>query len=96
MKNNTKTHKQVIINFITNWWTLLIFAGFFVGVHVWMIFAYIHQWGNPLDIGGLIFLSIIWSIIYILIGRRLLKNSRLPSKINKIFRKIFKSNDNNK
>ena len=93
---NRATYKRNIINFIINWWAFLIFIGFFVGIHVFVIFAYIHQWGNPLDIGGLIFVSIIWSIIYILIGHRLLKNSRLPSKINRIFRKIFKSNDNNK
>jgi len=47
------------------------FALFFGGIHIWMIFAYIHQWGNkPVDEVGLILFSIIWIFIYIFIGWR--------------------------
>ena len=55
-------YKQVKIN----WWVVIIFGG----IHVWMIFAYIHQWGNnPMDKAGLIVMSIIWIFCYIFIGR---------------------------
>ena len=45
-----------------NWWVFIIFGG----IHVRMIFAYIHQLGNEM---GFIILSIIWVFIYICIGR---------------------------
>jgi len=62
MENNSITYKRVKIN----WWLILIFAGFYV----WMIFTYIHQWGNnPLDKAGLIIMSVIWTFVYIGIGR---------------------------
>ena len=38
MKNSQETYKRVKIN----WWLILIFAG----MYVFVIFAYIHQWGN--------------------------------------------------
>jgi len=70
---NRAVYKQVK-NFIINWWIFLIVVGMIVGFHVWMIFAYLHQWGNnPIDRGGLIFLSLIWFFIYIIIGRKLIK-----------------------
>jgi len=60
--NNQEIYKRVKIN----WWIIIIFGGF----HVWMIFAYIHQWGNnPIDEAGLIIMSIIWFFIYIFLGR---------------------------
>ena len=42
MKNNRETYKRVKIN----WWLILLFLGVNGGLCVWMIFAYIHQWGN--------------------------------------------------
>ena len=60
--NNQTTYKRIKIN----WWVFILFGGF----HIWMIFAYIHQWGNnPIDKAGLIKVSIIWIFIYIFIGR---------------------------
>ena len=92
MENNQATYKRIIINFIINWWRFIIFIGFFIGCHVWMIFAYIYQWGmNPMDIGGLIFMSIIWISIYILIVRRLVKSNKLSSKTQKKLRKKSKN-----
>ena len=60
--NNQSTYKRVKIN----WWVFIIFGG----IHAWMIFAYIRQWGNnPIDKVGLIILSIIWIFVYSFIGR---------------------------
>jgi hypothetical protein len=60
--NDNTTYKRVIIN----WWFII----FFGGIHVWMIFAYIHQWGTkPLDKPMLMYMSIIWFFVYIFIGR---------------------------
>jgi len=62
MKNNQITYKRVKIN----WWVFIIFGG----IHAWMIFAYIHQWGtNPVDKTEPIIMSIIWVFTYILLGR---------------------------
>ena len=62
MENNRAKYKRVIIN-----WLVIILFG---GLHVWMIFAYFHQWrDNPLSKSGLIIMSIIWIFIYILFGR---------------------------
>ena len=46
-----------------NWWIILLF----VGINVWMIFAYIHQWGNnPIDKTGLLFISTaIWVMFFV-------------------------------
>ena len=63
MEHNIITYKRVKIN----WWVFILFGG----IHVWMMFAYIHQWGNrPIDETGLIIMSIIWIFIYILFGWR--------------------------
>jgi len=60
--NNQTSYKRVKIN----WWIIILFGGF----HVWMIFAYIHQWGNnPLNKSGFIIMSIIWFFVYIFLGR---------------------------
>ena len=62
MKNNHITYKRVKIN----WWIFILFGG----IHVWMIFAYIDQWGSkPIDKQGFIIISIIWIFIYLLLGR---------------------------
>ena len=55
--NNKATYKRVK----NHWWIFPIFTGYIV----WMIFAYIHQWGiNPISKAGLI----IFPIIFILFG----------------------------
>ena len=60
--NNGITYKKVKIN----WWVFIFFGGFFV----FMIFAYIHKWGNnPLKKPDLILVSIIWLFIFIFLGR---------------------------
>ena len=60
--NNQTTYKRVKIN----WWIILMLGG----IYVWMIFAYIHQWGNnPIDKSGLIFIAIIWIAVLIFLGR---------------------------
>ena len=52
MMNNKVTYTGKI-----QWWIILILWGFYV----WMIFAYIHQWGNnPVNKTGLVILGIIW------------------------------------
>ena len=63
MENNHITYKRVKIN----WWVFILFGG----IHVKMIFSYIHQWGttNPVDEAGFIFISITWFFIYLFIGR---------------------------
>ena len=59
---NNKIYKRIKVN----WWMIIIFGGF----HAWMIFAYIHKWGNnPISNNGLIIMSIIWIFIYIFLGR---------------------------
>ena len=93
MTNNRTTYKHVITNFIiVNGWLFFIVMGFFVGCHVWMILSYIYQWGmNPIDIGGLIFISIIWISIYILFIRRLVKSNKLSSNKQKKLKKKLKN-----
>ena len=62
MTNNQTTYKFVKIN----WWIVLIFGG----SYIWMIFAYIHQWGNnPIDKTGLIIFTVIWIIVLFASGR---------------------------
>ena len=52
-----------------NWWVIIPF----VVTYVWMIFAYIHLWGNsPVGKAGLIFVGIIWIVVWFLIGRPIL------------------------
>ena len=59
---NQEIYKRVKIN----WWIIILLGGFYV----WMIFAYIHKWGNsPVDESGLIFLGIIWIAVFIFLGR---------------------------
>ena len=58
MKNN-----QTIFRGKIHWWVLLILWV----IYVWMIFAYIHQWGNnPVNKAALIILSVIWISISVL------------------------------
>ena len=46
------------------WWIILFFWGFYV----WMIFGYIHQWGNnPINMAGLIFFGILWILVSALV-----------------------------
>ena len=53
--NNQTTYKQTTIK----WWIIILFVGFYV----WMIFAYIHQWGNnPIGKGSLIVLPFLFAI----------------------------------
>ena len=53
MENNNILYKRVK----NHWWIFLLFAGCFV----WMIFAYIHQWGNnPPTKASLIIIAIIF------------------------------------
>ena len=60
MKNNQTTYKRGKIH----WWIILILWGFYV----WMIFAYIHQWGNnPVDKAALIIFGIIWIVVSVLL-----------------------------
>jgi len=62
MENNRAKYKQIKIN----WWVFILFGG----IHVWVIFAYIHQWGSrSMDETGFIIMSIIWIFVYIFIGR---------------------------
>ena len=61
MENNRVTYKQRI-NF--HWWVILVLWGFYL----WMIFAYIHQWGNnPVNKTTLIIFGIIWIICSVLV-----------------------------
>ena len=54
MKNSKLTYKRVKIH----WWAILLLWGFYV----WMIFAYIHQWGNnPVPKIGLIIYAGMWT-----------------------------------
>ena len=63
MEHNIITYKRIK----AKRWVIILFGGF----HVWMIFAYIHQWGSrPLPLSGLFIMSIIWIFIYIVIGWR--------------------------
>ena len=46
-----------------NWWIVLLFL---LGFYVWMIFAYIHQWGNnPINKAGLVILGIVMLVFFI-------------------------------
>ena len=57
-----ETYRQVKIN----WLVILILAG----TYVFMIFSYIHQWGNsPIDKAGLIIFTIIWITVWFFGGR---------------------------
>ena len=50
---DNRVYKRVKIH----WWVIIILMGFVV----WMIFAYIHQWGNnPVDKAGLVIFSIMF------------------------------------
>ena len=61
--NNSITYKRIKLK----GWVIILFGGF----HVWMIFAYIHQWGSrPLPLSGLFIMSAIWIFIYLVIGWR--------------------------
>jgi hypothetical protein len=54
--NNQPIYKRVKIL----WWIILILWGFYA----WVIFAYIHQWGNnPIDKAGLLIFSVIWIMV---------------------------------
>jgi hypothetical protein len=67
MKSSQTIYKRVKIH----WWIIL----FFWGIYVWMIFAYIHQWGNnPMNKTGLVIFSVIWIAvsIFILVERFIL------------------------
>ena len=58
--NNRTTYKSIKIHL----WVIL----FLWVIYVWMIFAYIHQWGNnPVDKAGLIILTIIWIACSVLV-----------------------------
>jgi len=62
--NKQETYRRVKIQ----WWIILIFWG----IYAWMIFAYIHQWGNnPIPKIVLIILAVLWLVIsgFIIAGR---------------------------
>ena len=62
MENNYIAYKRVKIN-----WLFIII---FVGIHLRIIYLYVHQLGNnPVSETGLIIFNIMWIFIYILIGR---------------------------
>ena len=49
-----------------NWWIIILF----IGLYIWMIFAYIHQWGNsPVDEAGLVIFAIINIVVILSMGR---------------------------
>ena len=54
--NNQTIYKQTTIN----WWAILLW----LGINVWMIFAYIYQWGNnPIGKGSLIIFPFLFAIL---------------------------------
>jgi hypothetical protein len=56
------TYKRIKIN----WWIILPLAG----MYIWMIFAYIYQWGDkPIDKDSFIAVTVIWVVILVWIGR---------------------------
>ena len=61
--NYQEIYKRIKIN----WWIIILLGG----IHIRLIFAYIHQWGNiPIDEAVLfIFMSIIFFFIYIFLGQ---------------------------
>ena len=60
--NGQTTYKRTKIN----WWIII----FFIGLYVWMIFAYIHQWGNsPVDKAALVIFTIINIVVILCLGR---------------------------
>ena len=60
--NNQSTYKRTKVN----WWIIIPF----IGLYIWMIFAYIHQWGNsPVDKAGLVIFALINIAVILCAGR---------------------------
>jgi len=66
MENDRVTYKRIPNNM--NWWVLI----FLVGIYIWLIFAYIHQWGNnPINKTVLIIIAVIYIVFwFVFVGGR--------------------------
>ena len=62
MMNNQATYKRVKVN----WWIIILFGG----IYVWIIFAYIYQWGNdPIDKSAPISIGILYLVVLLFMRR---------------------------